>query len=502
MHACVLQAPGKWVVNGASSLEIEEFSNAFKSLPAVVKFANYALARGDLAGGRKSYVEALTLFTVLENDKGMGIVNNNLGIVHTLQARELVIAAKAARENDPLQAENLMTEAQECFAYAATNFKLAIQDADLLYAAAKTQPDGDSLHGGEVKAEEIVDEGGNAPADVNADGGDDNTSEKALRRQLAVRKFNFALCLAAKGKSPISAGGGSDSNAINQARELLEECIQLTSPDGGGDGTNFNRDAKNDVRRFGYLLELASLERGEQGRSEDAGEALDAAARVLAPYTSVDANGGRLAELAAATAPTLDIPVPILQQRLLGARAAHCEAFGDPQVAVGHYTQALIGTGDIMDPDVARSSLKGLHRMVSRGNNYGRFFSSELLLALHLPPNDVEKPESVRSAIDDALAKVEKAEKSVRSAQPPGSANMTTVDLCFVMDCTGSVRTLDFDVGSHPLPEVLESTDKGEVLRYTAQTKDSAACSLSCVSALHEAKFAGVRREMRCSVLR
>ena len=63
------------MVNGASPLEIEEFLNAFNSLSAVVSFANEALASCDLARGEESYVEALTLFTVLENDRGMGIVN-------------------------------------------------------------------------------------------------------------------------------------------------------------------------------------------------------------------------------------------------------------------------------------------------------------------------------------------------------------------------------------------------------------------------------------------
>ena len=431
------------MVNGSSSPEIEEFVSVFNQMSTVVKFANTTLASGDLAAAKKNNVEALTLFTMLENEKGVAIVNNNLGSVHTLQARKL--AAKAARENDPVKAGKLMKDAQNVFANAIKNFRLAIEDAELLCAATKRQPNGVSpLHGGEVKVEEIVEDGGNAPADVNAEGDDESASEKALYRQLASRKFNLALCLAAKGKSVVHAGSGSDSNAINQARELLEECIQLTSPDGGGDGTNFNRDAKNDVRRFGYLLELASLERGEQGRSQDAGEALDTAEQVLAPYT-VNPNGTREAMLAAATAPTLDIPVSILQQRLLGARAAHCEAFGDPQAAVGHYTQALIGKGDSMDPDVARSSLQGLRRMVSGGNDYGHFFSSKLLFALNLPPTALkDSPESARLAIDNALAKVEKAEKSVRNAKPRGSANTTTVDLCFVMDCTGSVRNIGF----------------------------------------------------------
>jgi len=73
-----MQAPGLWVVNGASSPEIDEFIEAFKQMSTVVKFANTTLASGDLAGARKNYVEALTLFRILNNDKGVGIVNNNL----------------------------------------------------------------------------------------------------------------------------------------------------------------------------------------------------------------------------------------------------------------------------------------------------------------------------------------------------------------------------------------------------------------------------------------
>lgn len=432
------------MVNDTSSPEVEELMKAFESMSTVVKFANTTLASGDIGAARLIYVEALELFTKLRNDRGVSIVNNNLGNVHTLQAGEKAAAAAAAR--DPAKAKELMDDAQFLYKDAAMNYQLAIDDAEMLCAAVMQQqhqnggsplPGGEESkfnehgagavhkppHGGDVEA------GSSDVPDVQDD--DDSTSDKALYRQLANRKFNLSLCLAAQGNSAVALGGAPDPIAIAKARKLMQESVQLTSSGGAGVDNN-SSDAKNDVRRFGYLLELAALERGQQGRSREAGEALDAAEEIVERYAAVDPSGGPQAVVAASMAAPLDPPVQILQQRLRHARAAHCVSGGYPEAAIEHYTQALVGTGDKMDPSVARSSLMGLRDLASGGNNYGRHFPSDLLVALSLPPGAGKDPEALTSQIDFALERVKKEEKTTPNPD---------VDLCFVMDCTGSVRS-------------------------------------------------------------
>lgn len=435
------------MVNDTSSPEVEELMKAFESMSTVVKFANTTLASGDINAAELIYIEALTLFTKLENDRGVSIVNNNLGNVRTLQAGEL--AAAAATERNPAKARDLMDQAQNLYKDAATNYQLAINDADMLCAAKIQRNNGDSpLPGEEAKFNEHGAAAGKAPhGDVEAGSAavtdiqddDDSTSDKALYRQLANRKFNLALCLAAQGNSAVHLRGATDSAAIAKARKLMQESIQLTSS--GGAGVDNSSDAKNDVRRFGYLLELAALERGQQGRSREAGQALDAAEEIVDRYAAVDPNGGPQAVVAKAMAAPLDPPVQILQQRLLNARADHCVSAGYPEAAIEHYTQALVGTGDKMDPSVARSSLIGLRSLASGDSSYGRHFPSDLLVALSLPPGAGKDPEALTSQIDIALERVEK-ETARTLPGTGGSAGKTDVDLCFVMDCTGSVRKL------------------------------------------------------------
>ncbi|CAM9561723.1 unnamed protein product [Ectocarpus sp. 12 AP-2014] len=422
------QAPGTWMVNDVSSPEVEELMDAFEQMNTVVKFANTTLATGNTAEAQRIYVGAMALFRKLGNDRGVSIVNNNLGNMYALQARQLV--AKARDEVNPAQTKALMEAAQDSFADAVTNYELAINDAEMLCAATNQQPNHASPllrsahHGGRegvdrTKCEEGVKSEGAALADADAnddddddDDEDDNKSHAALCRQLVNRKFNLALCLAAKGNSTVATGGQPDLKAIDEARSLMQQCIQLT--DVGKPQRRHPNDGatKTDLRRIGYLLQLSALEREQQGRSREAGEALDAAELVIVAYESFHSDVGA----GAAMVTPLETPVKILRQRLLEARAAHCVASGFNAAAIDHYTQVIIGKGDLIDPSVARASLSGLRRLASDGN-YGRLFSSELLVALGLHPGAGADPEGITSAIDHGLYRVKRFEPSMRTAK-------------------------------------------------------------------------------------
>ncbi|CAB1112536.1 unnamed protein product [Ectocarpus sp. CCAP 1310/34] len=88
---------------------------------------------------------ALAPFTKLGNDRGVSIVNNNLGNVYALQAGQFVAKAKDAENPD--QGKALMEAAQDNFADAVTNHELAINDAEMHCAATNQQPnDASPLH--------------------------------------------------------------------------------------------------------------------------------------------------------------------------------------------------------------------------------------------------------------------------------------------------------------------------------------------------------------------
>ncbi|CAB1118379.1 unnamed protein product [Ectocarpus sp. CCAP 1310/34] len=379
-RVCVVQAPGTWMVNDVSSREVEELMDAFEQMTTVVKFANTTLATENIAEAQRIYAGAMALFRKLGNDRGVSIMNNNLGNVYALQAGQFV--AKARDDVNPAQTKALMEAAQDSVADAVTNHELAINDAEVLCAATNQQPNHASpllrsAHRGgregvdETECEEGVKSEGAAlaDADVNDDDDeeDDNKSHAALCQQLVNRKFILALCLTAKGNSTVATGGQPDLKTIDEARNLMQQCILLTHVGQHNGGKRNNGDAKTDLRRIGYLLQLSALEREQQDRSREAGEALDAAELVIAPYESFHFAGG----LGAAMATPLETPVRILRQRLLEARAAHCVASGFHAAAIDHYTQAIIGTGDLIDPSVARASLLGLRSLASDGN-YGR----------------------------------------------------------------------------------------------------------------------------------
>ncbi|CAN0496462.1 unnamed protein product, partial [Laminaria digitata] len=108
------------MVNEISCPELEELLEAFESMATVVKFANVSLEGGDIELAKQNYVDALILFKKLGNDRGVGIVNNNLGNVFTLQARAL--SAQAAGARSKAKADTLMERANDMYSDAETNY--------------------------------------------------------------------------------------------------------------------------------------------------------------------------------------------------------------------------------------------------------------------------------------------------------------------------------------------------------------------------------------------
>lgn len=417
----------------------------------------------------------------------MGIVNNNLGSVYTLQAREL--AARAATEPNRLKAGDLMTEADGKFSDAVTCFSLAIDDAEMLcsgvsqlgdaYNNATSSPlphtsGGRSTNGGDYKDGEswpparsparvedadLESRGAGAGAVAasshsnNYDHSDTQSSPAALALQVANRKFNLALCYAAKANSAVPAGGGQDRKAAIKARSLMKECAKMAAD---------RRDARGDQRQVECLLEMAALEGGQPDRRREAKRALDDAENVITAYrgagrggvdsiggvggrTSSGSGGGLSAAPALADA-ALPPPLAVLRQQLLAARGIHCATFGDKQAAIEHWTDAILGCGDRMNLKAIRSSLDGLLREAENGE--GHRFPRALLTSLKVPAEERghgQKPGDLATAIRRALGKLDsEAKKHKNAAGSSAAASSTTnVDLCFLMDCTRSVRERD-----------------------------------------------------------
>lgn len=458
------------MVNDVTSPEVEELMTAFEAMSTVVKFANIKLASGDIDIAQQNYFEAKVLFTKLGNDRGVSIVNNNLGTVYTLQARQLV--ERAVEEPNEAEAARLMERADEKFNDAATSYRLAIDDAQMLCSGQnqlqEEEEDGgggeyNSHNGGEFKEGQArlprrADiEVGAARAGAgrmasrtasshshhpHAD--DDLSSPSALLLQLANRKLNLALCLAAKGNSAVRLGGAPDLNAINEARRLLDECVQLAAD---------REDARGDQRHVECLIEVAKLEQ-EVGRHREAAVALDAAERVVIGYhgsgsigTVAGGGGGPNVTLGVMVSPPegvkLPPPLAALRQQLLAARGTHCVALAKPAAAVEHWTDAVIACGDRMDVGAVRTSLEGLRQLAKNGSP----FPDALLLALGLRSEDVEAKRAFGSkklvrAVDEALQKLDSEARKSENAEGRSAVAATKVDLCFVMDCTRSVRVL------------------------------------------------------------
>ena len=355
-----------------------------------------------------------------------------------------------------------MERANDLYSRAETNYRLAIEDARMLREAigqrgrgssplpqaAHSNPYSSDWNGDDSKFEER-ESTPSSPADVESGGATSSghVSENDLRAdgaaflQLANRQFNLALCLAARANSNAASKGGiPDPAAITEARELIKKCVRITAG---------AKDSKRSQRQVEFLLELAAIERDQKGGQRAAAEAIHAAERVVADYSAQVEGRGDADGTLATTAPQEISPlatVSVLRQQLLAARGDLCVAEGNPIMAIGYWTSAVIGCGDLMDVRAVRSSLEGLRRLASSGN-HGSHFPLELLKALRLPQANGKDADLMTDAIDTALTKVDHlASKAERAAAKSGGHAgkkypMMNVDLCFVMDCTGSVRS-------------------------------------------------------------
>lgn len=361
----------------------------------------------------------------------MAITNNNLGTVHTLQAQECELNAVDIETHDSNKARILNDEATGLYSDAATNYGQAIDDAAMLCAAiVKNDDDSSSLllnsRGGTQAAREEMKELETIDATYEDESGD----AAALFLQLSNRKFNLAMCNASRGYSVVPGGAVRDPEAIDRARDLLQECIKLTDK---------SKDEKGHVCRVRYLLELANLESCMQ-RQIQAGENLDAVEKILALYRS-DTNTGYAPGAEPKEGSPRFLLVVGLHQRLLAARGQHSMVSGDAGTAIACWTRAIIGSGDKMDVMAMESSLKGLSDLVSLSGPNGIQLPPDLRVALGLPANGVNDGERLVSAINDALVKVEQTRDRMMKNGRGVHSETTSVDLCFVMDCTGSVSS-------------------------------------------------------------
>lgn len=383
----------------------------------------------------------------------VAIVNNNLGNVYTLQARAL--SEKAAERRDNKQDLDLIRQASDKYQDAITSFRLAIEHAEMLVSEMIQQkphlefrhvPPPSPSAAGVTKAEEKKEEakyeqdygeeasGKPPPADSldmaeaqqASEDVDDDTgvpeSLEALKLQLANRKFNLALCLEAK-----AAGGGTDGTKegvdeqavreTEEARELILECEALAAE---------RNDSLGSERAIESLLALAALESRRPGRGREVSEALDRAERVMSRSPP----------------PAGTTPLPILRQRLLAARGEERVAAGDVEAAVGCWTEAVTGC-DLLDADAVRSSLVGLHAQacsLDLGQG-GHPFSKALVRGLGLSKGGSEVGDDGGTVSNEDLGgAIERALEKVGGATLVKSRQLVKVDLCFIMDCTGSVR--------------------------------------------------------------
>ena len=357
----------------------------------------------------------------------MNIVNNNLGNVFTLQAQELAEQAKAEKSKE--RSAKLRAQALVLYTDAETNYRLAIEDARMMCDSIKQRGGASSPL---LKAAPDV-EAGDASTPVCVDD-DDLNADDAVFLQLANREFNLALCLAAKlGNNP---AGCNDPNlaVMKNVRELILDCVQVTAD---------AKDAKSSQRQLEFLLELSNIERSH-GEQRAAKEAMDAAERVVIDYgAQVDEVGESLGVPPEGGSPPA--PIGVLRQQLLAARGSLCFSEGNLEAASQYWANAIIDCGDQMDSRAVRSSLEGLSALVLSGYDGDRF-SSELLVALSLPLGGKQDVESLTHAIDNALTRLQRLEASEGYRVPRTGGTVgktawkTNVDLCFVMDCTGSVR--------------------------------------------------------------
>lgn len=377
---------------------------------------------------------------------------------------------------DPVKIQRLMHESSTKYEDAITSFRLAIEHAEILVSSedqrrhislpptlpspvavsgSRTARDVDreemkEVRGGQagefsarssidvldvVEAQEMKTEcepGTDAPAgDTTVE---DHESSAALSLQLANRKFNLALCLAAKAAGGDKTGGSetNDSETIDEACRLLHECEDLAV-----DANN----PEHNERRIEYLLSLAEIRLSQKATGEHGGlEALENAEKIVATIIAQQEDN----QVATYTRKTRGVACPpaILQQRLFAARGACSAAAGCEGDAVEYWTRAIVGCGDVMDVNAVRSSLNGLASHVSYFDNGGasavlqarrlaRGLGVTLLTCGTVGSGSVVP--ALTKGIGGAMVKIGGSFVSTSIGDGVG------VDLCFVMDCTGSV---------------------------------------------------------------
>ncbi|CAM9127088.1 unnamed protein product [Scytosiphon promiscuus] len=492
------QDPGLWMLNEVSCPEVEELMETFKTMTTVVKFANVSLESGNVEAAYQSYKDALILFKKLKNDRGVAVVYNNLGNVYTLQARGLSKRADTKRECRPrtadCAAEDLKRRATRKYEDAVASFRLAIEDAEMLVSwGNQEKPDSGqvqndrSLHptsrttvdrGGGHKEQEKTDRGCEAGGkasgdplhvaeaqDAQASNDDEDNrnndtsgreSAAALKLQLANRKFNLALCLAAK-----AASGGDNprknremaARETEEARTLICDCEALASE---------RNDALGRERRVEYFLALAALERSQSGRTLQAARALERAQEIVATAGGQEAPASGLSAVPGdPTADAAAVPLAILRQRVLAARGEERIAVGDVDAAVGYWTEAVVGC-DLLDSGAVRTSLIGIREQApSLGDAHGGGNPFAMALARGLGLAKEGEGVGGRVIPNSSLTKRIEAEivRLERSTACLSSGDTVKVDLCFVMDCTGSMSRW-IDQAKKKLFAIIEQTKK------------------------------------------
>lgn len=384
----------------------------------------------------------------------VNIINNNLGTVYTLQARELL--ARAEKAPSKPDADQLREQAEGKFDDAVTCYRHAVEDARVLCAGAgqlrQSHEDSRVLAEG---ASNTLDPSGDveAPALVQTDGMDEGACLESLNLQLMNRMFNLALCLLARGsegESSESGQGGGAPASIAEARELIRECEELAAE---------RRDAVGDERRVEYLIALASLERASPGRHKEASEALQKAEGVVADYRGDSGDGVEVGKRPAVSDPTVSlggIPRAVLRQRLLVAYGEESAAEGELDKAVQYWDEAVVGCEGRMDVSAVRKALFGLWAQALAGRS--RNFSRALERGLGVrrgggASNGGITGHDYIDAIHRALARLER-EHPLSAHALLGQSTCpdlpSEVDLCFVMDCTGSVSVAGPYWGSWP----------------------------------------------------
>lgn len=116
---------------------------------------------------------------------------------------------------------------------------------------------------------------------------------------------------------------------------------------------------------------------------------------------------------------------------------------GEGDAAVSYFDQAVVGCGLRMNVAAVRSALLGLKTQALAGR--GRQFSRTLLEGLGVPANAavMVSGTTLPVAIDQAVLRLNRVAAMALGGDGLESSpvsSTTKVDLCFIMDCTGSVR--------------------------------------------------------------